>query len=78
MGAKKTPWTWRWSPNRIPIVRVDADGTVADGTAEVVRSEAGTVVRDFRDLDGEKLDLPAGSRFEVAVEIDAAEIRKTP
>jgi hypothetical protein len=53
---------------RVPIIRPDADGTITDGTAELVRTiPSGIKVRDFRDLDGNELILPPKSSFEVAV-----------
>ncbi len=52
---------------RIPITRHDSDGTILDGTAAAIRtSEHAFTINDFRDLDGEELILPPGSRFEVA------------
>lgn len=47
---------------RITITRHDTDGTVIDGTAELVGPGS---VRDFRDLDGYPLALPPGSSFEL-------------
>lgn len=50
---------------RIPISRVDVDGTTIDGTAELYVEDGDAGVRDFRDLDGHELVLPSGSHFEV-------------
>lgn len=56
---------------RIPIIRRDADGTIVDGTAELIIEANGTgfSVVDFRDLDGEELILPPQSSFEFATEL---------
>lgn len=53
--------------SRIPFIRRDPDGTIIDGTANAVAFEEGSglVLDDFRDLDGNELDLPPGSTFEV-------------
>lgn len=48
---------------RVPIQRVDADGTVTEGTAEL----AGSSVHDFRDLNGEPMMLPPGASFVVPI-----------
>lgn len=51
---------------RIPITRHDADGTITDGTARARGVGPGRLeIDDWRDLDGEPLDLPAGSEFNV-------------
>lgn len=50
---------------RLPIIRRDADGTIVDGTARALVLTGGLALDDFRDLDGEALDLPPGSAFEV-------------
>lgn len=52
---------------RIPIVREDSDGTITDGTARV--SRGGRQIDDFRDLDGEPLDLPPGSSYLIDTEL---------
>jgi hypothetical protein len=55
---------------RIPIIRRDQDGTVIDGTAEVIVLEPGEFqVTDFRDLDGNVLILPPQSSFEFVTEL---------
>lgn len=50
---------------RLPIIRRDADGTIVDGTARATALPGGLALDDFRDLDGEALDLPPGAAFEV-------------
>lgn len=49
---------------RIPCVRVEADGTVTDGTYEAHVDADGTWnARDFCDLDGRRMELPPGAQF---------------
>lgn len=51
---------------RIPFIRRDADGTIIDGTAAVGRNEDDSMtIHDWRDLDGNVLQLPPGSSFEI-------------
>lgn len=52
---------------RIPIVRVDADGTIVDGTCEYNEEPGAGNLGDFRDLDGEPLVLPPGSAYQIAL-----------
>lgn len=55
---------------RIPIIRRDEDGTVVDGTAElIIVDENSFRVVDFRDLDGEELHLPPQSSFEFITDL---------
>lgn len=50
---------------RIPIERIEADGTVTPGTA---RMRGGTI-DDFQTIHGTPLTLPAGATFVVAVRV---------
>lgn len=51
---------------RLPITRIEADGTELDGTARVIRDEiSGEILRveDYRDERGELMDETVESRF---------------
>lgn len=50
----------------VPMVRIESDGTVTDGTCEF----DGRHWLDFRDLDGEPLILQPGARFQIVVDSD--------
>lgn len=51
---------------RIPIIRRNADGTITDGTARTRGVGPGRLeIDDFRDLDGQPLNLPPGAKFTV-------------
>lgn len=52
---------------RIPIIRVLADGTITDGTARL--SDDRWIVDDFRDLNGEPLNLPSGAFFRIPAQL---------
>lgn len=55
------------TPERIPIVRSDVDGSTIDGTARVHPNGTDFTLDDFRDLDGVSLVLPPGSCFTLHV-----------
>lgn len=60
--------------DRIPIIRRDADGTVVDGTAELMLAMTDdklmASMHDWRDLDGNELPLPPGSSYEAIGDLD--------
>jgi len=57
--------------SRIPIVRRLADDTVTDGTArQTVDGDGDWTITDFRDLDGQPLDLPPGASFEIPLPLE--------
>lgn len=53
---------------RVKISRIDEDGSVVDGTAEKIYKDGSTKFGDFRDLDGNELPLPAGSKYTITFE----------
>lgn len=65
---------------RVPILRIDDDGTSTYGSAAAHGPDEGDEFRlsDFRDLYDEPLDLPAGSRYELDLdEYEALESEPT-
>jgi len=54
---------------RIPIERIEADGTITKGTC---RARGGTL-DDFRSINGIPMELPAGASFCIPVEIHEPE-----